>query len=77
MIGGFILGVDAWSPSFHPLNMSDFSSLVWIRLPDLPLMFWDLKNIVRIATMVGQPLWVDGVTNALGRLNTLGFGLKF
>lgn len=48
--------------------MPAFSSPVWIRLPDLPLKFWDLKNIGRIAMMVGVPLWVDGRTNAVGHL---------
>lgn len=44
------------------------SSPVWIQLPNLPLLFLDLKNIGRIATMVGEPLWMVGVTIAVGHL---------
>lgn len=65
-LGVFILGIDVWSPTFHPMKMPYFSTPVWIRHPDLPLIFWDIENIGHISTGVGQQLWVDRTTSALG-----------
>lgn len=38
------------------------SSPVWIRLPNLPLEYWDEANLARLAARVGQPLFMDEQT---------------
>lgn len=67
-VNGFVMGLEVWSPRFHPDMPLEYYSPVWICLPRLPLMYWDKKNIGRIAAMVGKPLWVDEVTDSLGRI---------
>ncbi|KAL0906995.1 hypothetical protein M5K25_025530 [Dendrobium thyrsiflorum] len=40
-IGGHVIGLDGWSPSFSLLSMNGLYSPIWIRLPYLPLHCWD------------------------------------
>ncbi|XP_020694445.2 uncharacterized protein LOC110108230 [Dendrobium catenatum] len=47
--------------------MEGLSSPVWIRLPNLPLQYWDECNIARIASRFGTPLWIDAQTGSWGR----------
>ncbi|XP_020700723.1 uncharacterized protein LOC110112751 [Dendrobium catenatum] len=61
-IGGNLVGLDRWTPNFSPTSMEGLSSPVWIRLPNLPLQYWDECNIARIATKIGTPLWIDALT---------------
>ncbi|KAL0902929.1 hypothetical protein M5K25_028385 [Dendrobium thyrsiflorum] len=67
VVGGFIISLDRWSYSFSPQSLVGLSSPVWIRLPSLPLLYWDNTNLARIASFFGQPLWVDAQTNSWGR----------
>ncbi|KAK8946520.1 hypothetical protein KSP39_PZI007476 [Platanthera zijinensis] len=62
-INGFLVGLDVWSISFSPSTLSGLSSPLWVRLPGLPLIYWDKKNLGRIATMFGEPLWIDAITS--------------
>ncbi|XP_028549771.1 uncharacterized protein LOC110108706 [Dendrobium catenatum] len=66
-IGGNIVGLDRWTPSFSPASMEGLSSPVWIRMPNLPLQYWDDCNIYRIASRIGVPLWIDAQTGNSGR----------
>ncbi|PKU59874.1 Uncharacterized protein MA16_Dca028263 [Dendrobium catenatum] len=67
IIGGNIIGMDRWSPSATPNSLHGLHSPIWIRLPQLPLMYWDINNITRIANMLGDPLWMDSHTSSWGR----------
>lgn len=62
-INGFIIGLDEWSSAFSPSSLSGLSSPLWVRLPGLPLIYWDKKNLGRIAAMIGAPLWIDAITS--------------
>ncbi|XP_028552874.1 uncharacterized protein LOC114580217 [Dendrobium catenatum] len=64
---GNIIGLDRWTPSFSPNSMTGLSSQIWIRLPQLPLQYWDLHNVMRIASQFGTPLWIDAQTGIEGR----------
>ncbi|KAI0488433.1 hypothetical protein KFK09_028264 [Dendrobium nobile] len=66
-IEGNIVGLDRWTPQFSPESMEGLSSPVWIRLPNLPLQYWDDCNIARIASKIGVPLWIDAQTGNWGR----------
>ncbi|KAK8951230.1 Cold shock protein 1 [Platanthera zijinensis] len=65
-INGYVIGLDTWSPDFNPSSMKGFFTPIWVRLPSLPLIFWDPTNLGRIASMVGEPLWMDSVTSSWG-----------
>ncbi|XP_028554353.1 uncharacterized protein LOC114580562 [Dendrobium catenatum] len=64
---GNIVGLDRWTPAFSPNSLAGLSSPVWIRLPQLPLQYWDLHNLMRIASHFGTPLWIDVQTGGDGR----------
>ncbi|XP_020673098.2 uncharacterized protein LOC110092773 [Dendrobium catenatum] len=66
-IGGCLVGLDRWTPGFSPASMEGLSSPVWIRLPNLPLEYWDECNISRIASRIGLPMWIDAQTDNWGR----------
>ncbi|XP_020694517.1 uncharacterized protein LOC110108283 [Dendrobium catenatum] len=59
-IGGNIIGLDKWSPNFSPESLKRITAPIWIRMPCLPLHFWDEQNICRIASKIGTPIYLDG-----------------
>ncbi|XP_020682865.1 uncharacterized protein LOC110099897 [Dendrobium catenatum] len=59
-IGGHIVGLDKWLPSFSPLSLKGLTVPVWIRFPLFPLNCWDEVNIARIALRIGTPMFLDG-----------------
>ncbi|PKU70998.1 Uncharacterized protein MA16_Dca020986 [Dendrobium catenatum] len=67
IVGGNIIGMDRWSPSATPNSLHGLHSPIWIRIPQLSLMYWDTHNITRIANMLGDPLWMDSHTSSWGR----------
>lgn len=42
--------------------------VVWLRLPDLPLEYWQLTVVLEIATEAGRPLIVDKFTDQLKKI---------
>ncbi|KAL0919930.1 hypothetical protein M5K25_009021 [Dendrobium thyrsiflorum] len=66
-VAGHIIGLDRWSPSLSASSLRGFSSPVWIRLPHLPLEYWDHVNLGRLATAIGEPLFIDTQTSELNR----------
>ncbi|CAL1354022.1 unnamed protein product [Linum trigynum] len=61
MIGDHYLAVQKWKKSFNP-NMEIKSTLVWLRLPDLPIEFFHPQAVMRIAERAGIPVRVDRAT---------------
>ncbi|KAL0907864.1 hypothetical protein M5K25_022310 [Dendrobium thyrsiflorum] len=55
-----IVGLDRWSTDFSPTSMKGLSSPIWIRMPHLPLQCWDEDNVAISASMIGEPLMLDG-----------------
>ncbi|KAL0907860.1 hypothetical protein M5K25_022306 [Dendrobium thyrsiflorum] len=66
-IAGHLIGLSKWSPSFDPNFMEGLFTPVWVRFPNLPLLYLDKKNIAPISSMIGRPLWFDEVTNIWGK----------
>ncbi|PKU61276.1 hypothetical protein MA16_Dca028216 [Dendrobium catenatum] len=67
IIAGNIIGMDRWDSSCSPNSLHGLRSPIWIRLPQLPLIYWDINNITRIANSLGEPLWMDSHTSKWGR----------
>ncbi|KAI0492179.1 hypothetical protein KFK09_026445 [Dendrobium nobile] len=59
-VGGYIVGMDKWTTSFNLNSFKGITAPVWIRFPCLPLYCCDEKNIARIASRIGVPMYVDG-----------------
>ncbi|KAH0438322.1 hypothetical protein IEQ34_026108 [Dendrobium chrysotoxum] len=66
-VAGSLLGLDRWSPQYSPSSLRGFHSAVWVRLPQLPLLYWDLTNLTCMANIIGEPLWMDEHTSSWGR----------
>ncbi|XP_077221623.1 uncharacterized protein LOC143855390 [Tasmannia lanceolata] len=48
-----------WKPG-TPLEKLNLTSIpVWVRLPGLPLEFWSAKGLSKIASFIGNPLYMD------------------
>ncbi|KAL0917344.1 hypothetical protein M5K25_012399 [Dendrobium thyrsiflorum] len=62
-----IIGMEKWSPISSPNSLHGLHSPIWIRFPQLPLIYWDTNNITRLANMLGEPLWMDSHTSSWGR----------
>ncbi|KAL0919919.1 hypothetical protein M5K25_009009 [Dendrobium thyrsiflorum] len=67
IILGSLLGMVRWSPDYIPNSLSGLQASIWIRLPQLPLLYWDIDNLTRMANFVGEPLWLDEHTSSWGR----------
>ncbi|XP_020690227.1 uncharacterized protein LOC110105178 [Dendrobium catenatum] len=67
IIAGNNIGMDKWDSTCSPNSLHGLRSPIWICLPQLPLIYWDLKNITRIANSLGEPLWMDLHTSKWGR----------
>ncbi|XP_020678399.1 uncharacterized protein LOC110096681 [Dendrobium catenatum] len=66
-VAGQIIGVDQWTIGSKPNSARSFSSPVWLRLPNLPLEYWDSDNLARLATGVWEPLLMEEQTNTWNR----------
>ncbi|PKU69905.1 hypothetical protein MA16_Dca026766 [Dendrobium catenatum] len=62
-----IIGMDKWTSTFSPSSMQGLHSPIWVCLPQLSLIYWDVNNITRIANGIGEPLWMDSHTSTWGR----------
>ncbi|XP_020681757.2 uncharacterized protein LOC110099070, partial [Dendrobium catenatum] len=62
-----IIGVEQWAAGLSSKSLRGFTSPVWIRLPNLPLEYWDASNLVRLAEGIGDPLLMDEQTKLLNR----------
>lgn len=54
--------VQAWSPSFDPLKEEIETTLVWIRLANIPINFYHRSILLGIAKGLGNPIKVDLTT---------------
>lgn len=59
-VNGHIIGMDEWNINFSPNYLDGLSSTIWIRMPKLPLYYWDEVNVARIESLVGTLLLIDG-----------------
>ncbi|KAL2250200.1 UNVERIFIED_CONTAM: hypothetical protein Sindi_2493700, partial [Sesamum indicum] len=77
-VEGFPMRVFKWTPTFNPREESHIVP-IWIRLPELPIQFFDREALFSIAHLLGTPLRMDVSTATLVRPSTeigLGIGTK-
>ncbi|KAL0909997.1 hypothetical protein M5K25_020918 [Dendrobium thyrsiflorum] len=70
-VGHKFIGMDRWCP--FPGGLF---SVVWVRLPHLPLLFWDRIHIARLVSIIGEPLWLDESTAAWGSSSFVRFAVR-
>ncbi|XP_077231942.1 uncharacterized protein LOC143865497 [Tasmannia lanceolata] len=58
-----------WSPGL-PLEQPELSTIpIWVKLPGLPLQYWNNEGISKIGSVIGNPLYMDSKTADETRLN--------
>ncbi|KAL2246321.1 UNVERIFIED_CONTAM: hypothetical protein Sindi_2900300 [Sesamum indicum] len=65
-VEGFPMRVFKWTPTFNPREESPIVP-VWVRLPELPIQFFDREALFSIARLLGTPLRTDVSTATLVR----------
>ncbi|OMO86069.1 hypothetical protein COLO4_21322 [Corchorus olitorius] len=63
--------VQRWKPNFRPSTTSFDSTLVWIRLPELPIEYFPEELLLKVAKSIGNPMKLDKP-----RHNVNGKGVK-
>ena len=53
------LAIRQWEPEFKASKVSCSSVAVWIRLPKLPIEFYDHIILKKIRSTIGPMLWID------------------
>lgn len=59
MVLGHYLTGQQWKPEFRPLEESIKKIVVWVRIPDLPIEYYDKHFLWRARNRVGKTLKVD------------------
>lgn len=54
-----ILILKKWSPNFHPTKDIIDKIPLWIRLPGLPIEYWDKEVTISITSEVGKVIRID------------------
>ncbi|KAK6131524.1 hypothetical protein DH2020_034731 [Rehmannia glutinosa] len=67
-LGGCPMRVFKWTPSFNPRIEAPLAP-VWVRLPGLPIHFFDHNALFAIGMIIGTPLQVDSLTASRSRLS--------
>ncbi|KAK9993144.1 hypothetical protein SO802_022847 [Lithocarpus litseifolius] len=72
-IGQHFLAIKSWEPEFKASTTNFSQVAIWIRLPELPIEFYDPTILKKIGSMIGPVLRIDGhtATNARGRFARL------
>ncbi|XP_023638089.1 uncharacterized protein LOC17885862 [Capsella rubella] len=64
---GSYLMVQDWSPDFDPMRDEITTTPVWVRLSNIPMLFYHRQILMGIAEGLGKPLKVDLTTQNLDR----------
>ncbi|KAA8520632.1 hypothetical protein F0562_014888 [Nyssa sinensis] len=56
------LTVRRWQPNFQPSAAQVLETAVWVRLPELPIEYYDEKILVEIGKCIGKPIIIDANT---------------
>lgn len=66
-IGGHHLSMRGWTPNFKSSNASVNTSVVWARLPELPLEYFDKSVLEKVGEKIGRLIKVDNTTELVLR----------
>lgn len=58
-VGGHYLSIRGWEPNFRPENANLSSVAVWVRLPGLPIEYYELSVLRDIRKAIGPVLCID------------------
>ena len=61
-VGEHFLAIRQWEPYFKASKASFNSVAVWVRLPELPIEFYDNSVLLEIGKAIGPVLRIDSYT---------------
>ena len=61
-IGNHFLAIKPWEPYFRASSDNPTSVAVWVRFPELPIEFYDIKVLKEIGSAIGPMLHIDSYT---------------
>ena len=72
-IGQHFLAIKQWEPKFKASSVTFSSVAIWVRLPELPIEFYDPASLLKIGKAIGPVLRIDShiVNGARGRFSRL------
>ncbi|GLJ54520.1 hypothetical protein SUGI_1170880 [Cryptomeria japonica] len=53
------LYMQSWFPNFDMVPLAPYDRIIWIRLYNLPIEYWDESSLERIGTLLGTLLEID------------------
>jgi len=59
IINNHYLIVRKWVPNFNPLESNRVTTALWVRLPRLPIEWFDEKALFQIGSKLGRPIKID------------------
>ncbi|KAG1326735.1 hypothetical protein COCNU_01G006690 [Cocos nucifera] len=62
IMAGQVLALEHWRPNFSAGTDSVNTATLWMRLPDLPMEMWDRSLLLRVASAMGVPKFIDNCT---------------
>ncbi|KAG5632033.1 hypothetical protein H5410_003750 [Solanum commersonii] len=63
-----------WELDFE-LNVGMYNQIpIWVRFPSLPMGYWSIKALRKLASAIGIPLYTDGFTTMWKKYTMLGLG---
>ncbi|KAG5615924.1 hypothetical protein H5410_015748 [Solanum commersonii] len=63
-INNHLLSIQRWTPNFIPEKATLTYSVVWVRLPQLPIEFYDGILLKEIENSIGKLLKIDSYTSS-------------
>ncbi|KAF7806787.1 Retrovirus-related Pol polyprotein LINE-1 [Senna tora] len=68
MVADHYLVVQRWRPNFNPKDANEVTKIAaWVRVPGLPLEFYNARCLWRIGDLVGKTLKIDPTTSLTSR----------
>ena len=65
MIFNHYLTIRPWQPNFDPEQDILWNPLVWVRIPCLPIKYYDKRFLMNLGEKIGKPIKIDDATSAL------------
>ncbi|XP_038978328.1 uncharacterized protein LOC120108712 [Phoenix dactylifera] len=68
LVAGQLLAMEKWMPDFILGIHTVSRTVVWVRLPGLPLEYWDREMILAIVAAAERPMELDSISSRRRRL---------
>lgn len=58
-----------WEPEFQMIKKTTNNIPIWVNFPGLPIQYWMMENLGRIASSIGNPICTDKLTAKEARIS--------